>query len=186
MPLESPCWSFCYLPDTGDPSHVIAGNSPGSSNGNFLVPRDGPPVGLTSRNARRITPQAFYLKYCEKCLELVLMDNTGASVVLSTETLSGARDGEVRHRRRVPQEIDFPAERIVDSGSLRLSEETGCERHPAKDAASHLSDEQAWQYFCQRLLAFPLTFAVYRHFRSRGCVECHHCCLRFESVPLAR
>lgn len=144
------------------------------------------PLGLTSRNVRQITPQAFYLKYCEKCLDLVLTGSTGASVVLFTETLSGARDGEVRRRRRVPQEIDFPAERIVDGGSLRLSVETSCERHPAEDAASPLSDEQAWQYCCQRLLAFPLTFAVYRHFRSRGCVEFRHCCLRFESVPFAR
>lgn len=108
--------------------------------------------------------QAFYLKHVKRWVDLVLPGHDTPDAASSRERRAGEHEvggqgadpvgGGVVDRERGP--IDGRRQgRASGAGS--------------GDAPSPLGEDEAWRYCCDRRPGFPSTFAVYQHFRSRGC-----------------
>lgn len=113
--------------------------------------------------------QAFYLKHVDKTLALVIVDLSPLPPPPSREQCSATEEPlPPRNRERHDDESAAAPSKAWHAGHESLYSYGDDHLGSNVDEAARLSDEQAWRYCCGRRQIFPATFAVYRHFRSKG------------------
>lgn len=113
--------------------------------------------------------QAFYLKHVEKKLALVIVNLSSLPAPQSRERCSATEERLSSPSRgwNDDESAAAPSNAWHDVYGISYSHGDNHLRIDV-DEAARVSDEQAWQYCCGRRQNFPTTFAVYRHFRSKG------------------